>query len=66
MRTLCLLFTLIPLIAIGNEAPKDETLTRLQKLCKESITPELRKLYCQLESDYVKAKKPSSKKESTT
>ena len=65
MRKLFLIIMFIPLIAMGNEVQKGETLTRLQKLCKNSVTPELRQLYCKLANDYRKAKKASSKKEST-
>jgi hypothetical protein len=46
-----------PLIAVSNEAPNEKTLSRLQKLCREDTTPELRKLYCQLAKDYRKEKK---------
>lgn len=52
MRILFLMLLYTPLIAIGNEAPNEKTLSRLQKLCREDTTPELRKLYCQLAKDY--------------
>ncbi|MDR3503297.1 MAG: hypothetical protein P4L79_12035 [Legionella sp.] len=57
MRILFFMLLCTPLIAIGNEAPNEKTLSRLQKLCREDTTPELRKLYCQLAKDYRKEKK---------
>ncbi len=57
MRILLLMLFCIPLLAVGKEAPNEETLSRLQKLCREDTTPELRKLYCQLAKDYRTEKK---------
>lgn len=52
MRILFFMLLCTPLMAMGNEAPSEKTLSRLQKLCREDTTPELRKLYCQLAKDY--------------
>ncbi|WP_133136689.1 hypothetical protein [Legionella rowbothamii] len=57
MRILFFMLLFAPLIAVGNEAPNEKTLSRLQKLCREDTTPELRKLYCQLAKDYRREKK---------
>ncbi|CAM4475300.1 MAG: hypothetical protein LEGION0403_FIIPPAGN_01469 [Legionella sp.] len=52
MRILFFMLFCTPLIAMGNEVSSQKTLSRLQKLCREDTTPELRKLYCQLAKDY--------------
>lgn len=57
MKLLFLMLLFCPLITLGHEAPNEKTLARLQKLCREDTTPELRQLYCQLAKDYRKEKK---------
>ena len=59
MRTLFAILVFFPLIALGNETNKDDTLAQYQKLCSSSKEPEMRQLYCKLANDVIKAKKIS-------